>query len=228
MYRDGLDVARDAEQAERWFKVLAENNHREAQIELASLSARAYKRIARKVRFRNENVSNPIDSAAWVEGRVIEQGDGWWKIAVTSRQSIVVANARIADSRVRPGIYVRPYGIVGSNSELEGLLYEVPEPAVKWTYALHAPQGVVRGRETEYIVSGTVTNTGLQPIKALELQVHAYQQHSPNSRTKTLTIHDLAPGEQRAFSATFSFFNIGYGGQTSVPQASVTGTITDW
>jgi hypothetical protein len=117
------------------------------------------------------------------------------------------------------------YGVVDVESKellVNGVAWELLPPGLSWKYQLQKPTAVVGGQRQSYVVRGTVTNTGSQPMRDVSFAVRMRQVGSPNDSTRLYSLKNLAVGETREWEVKISLHNYVRDGATSVPQVAMT------
>ena len=207
MLRDGDGVRQNLHQAKRWLGALVKSGDREAHLELVELDPARYMKVAARLRLRNAGPFNEPGSAVRVEGRLGEPDGEGWTLVLENGRSARVKLGQVMNPRLKQGILVEAYGILGADATIEALHAVVPEARCVVTRNLAlSPQGIVPYRRTRYIAEITVHNSGVQPIVAAHLTARM-RVMSAVSQSQTATLPNLAPGTTRLIRLEFSVLN---------------------
>ncbi len=230
MYKAGDGVGRDPDRASIWLKRLSEQGHEAAQRELGQISPGTYQQLARNLTFKGSELVSKPGFAVQAEGKVTEMSGGKWTLAVGPKgaeRKIAVDTANIKDSKVKKGHTVRVFGILRDATLIEGVTHILPPASYKFTYTVKPQGAIVSGSYTSFIVSGTITNDGPQPITKLVLDVNLSGRSNGNHSEKPVTLQDFAPGQVKPYSVTFSQYTW-YSRGNSLPRAEIKEKSLDW
>ncbi len=224
MLKNGDGVKQNLHEAARWLKELMKQGDREAQIELAKLDPSAYVSVAKALEFQETLLANEPGSAVKVPGRLRDQIGDTWTLVVRRDRTVRVDMSRIANQHVGEGIFVKVCGILGADRIIDVLVCEIPRPKGEAVVRrVLSPGGVVGRQRALYIVECVVTNSGQQPIRLLTASVKVSVKAV--SRTESVTVEGLMPGEKRAFRVEVELWNPSV---VSAPRGDIKVTRIEW